>query len=605
MSQDPEPHIVRSEARRRRARASQPEEIPLQDRNAATEPQRHTFAARARLQKVPPREYLGYLSTSALTLNRMVGAGIFVVPSTVLGITQSKTMSIILWLIGGIITWAGMTVYLEYGIRWPLTGGELHYIHRVWHWPRDLMTYLYSIMFVVLSGSHANALLFGNGVLTASTPPGTAPEQRLQKLFAVLLLSVVCVFQSFSRLNYIRFSDVFALYKSLVLSFISIIGWLALGGVRSPAAAGTGQYGLANIQNDASKGTLSALAVGVALLDILRAYSGYENVNYVLEEVQRPPKDNNRVYRRGLKITVGLITFWYIMVNVAFFTTCTTEELLGTNDTLSLFFTKVFGPSSSTRVASGVLQCISAVGNVMSSTYTNVRVKQEIGRMGIIPVPEFWASSTRYDTPGPALLLHWIFSVLFVILTPLSDPNGYLVMSTMFNYSRTLIEMALGSALLYAPVLESFMFDGTRWRPQSSRMMGKWLLFPLTVIFILSNLFVFVVSWFPPSYQDSLRLKTPALTNYTGPIASMSIYGAAVLYWIIDLIVLPTIGYSLEVKDPELTGTGDRLEVILTYTRTITGPAEKLLAIFAPVRSLLERLWGSWGYSTHVSRDGA
>lgn len=441
MSTDPEPHIVRSEARRRRVRAAQPDDVPLRNNSAVMEPQLHTFAARARLQKVPPREYLGYLSTSALTLNRMVGAGIFVVPSTILAITRSKTMCIILWLVGGVITWAGMTVYLEYGIRWPLTGGELHYIHRVWHWPQQLMTYLYSVMFVVLSGSHANALLFGGGVLTASTPPGTKPDQRLQKFLAVVILSIVCIFQSFSRLNYIRFSDVFAMYKGLVLTVISIIGWLALGGVRSSAASETGHYGLSNINKDISEGDLSALAVGIALLDILRAYSGYENVNYVLEEVQRPPKDKHRVFRRSLKMTVGFITFWYIMVNIAFFTACTTEELLNTDDTLSLFFTKVFGPSSSTRVASGVLQCISAVGNVMSATYTNVRVKQEIGRMGIIPFPEFWASSTRYDTPGPALLLHWIFSVLFVILTPLGDPNGYLVTSTMFNYSRTVIEI--------------------------------------------------------------------------------------------------------------------------------------------------------------------
>lgn len=46
----------------------------------------------------------------------------------------------------------------------------------------------------------------------------------------------------------------------------------------------------------------------------------------------------------------------------------------------------------------------------------------------------------------------------------------------------------------------------------------------------------------------------------------MAIYGVAVLYWAIDLSVLPALGYSMEVKDPELISTGNRLEVILTYT---------------------------------------
>lgn len=66
-------------------------------------------------------------------------------------------------------------------------------------------------------------------------------------------------------------------------------------------------------------------------------------------------------------------------------------------------------------------------------------VKQEIARLGIIPFPAFFAKSTRYDTPGPALLLHFIFSTVFIIATPLSNANGYLVFSTVFYYDRTLV----------------------------------------------------------------------------------------------------------------------------------------------------------------------
>jgi hypothetical protein len=66
-------------------------------------------------------------------------------------------------------------------------------------------------------------------------------------------------------------------------------------------------------------------------------------------------------------------------------------------------------------------------------------VKQEIARLGILPFSEFWAKSTRYGTPGPALLLHWIFSTVLIIICPLDSPNGYLVISTLFSYCRTLV----------------------------------------------------------------------------------------------------------------------------------------------------------------------
>ena len=44
---------------------------------------------------------------SALILNKMVGTGIFVAPSAVLALTGSKGVSLCLWLVGGVMTWAG------------------------------------------------------------------------------------------------------------------------------------------------------------------------------------------------------------------------------------------------------------------------------------------------------------------------------------------------------------------------------------------------------------------------------------------------------------------------------------------------------------------
>lgn len=59
--------------------------------------------------------------------------------------------------------------------------------------------------------------------------------------------------------------------------------------------------------------------------------------------------------------------------------------------------------------------------------------------MGVIPCPGFWAKDTRLDTPGPALFLHTIFTAALIIACPLDSVNGYLVISTLFNYARTFI----------------------------------------------------------------------------------------------------------------------------------------------------------------------
>ena len=91
--------------------------------------------SQAELVSVPKRLHLGYFSTvwvkkahclcnllqtlllfailitnasiSNLCLNKIVGTGIFVSPSVVLRATESKGISLMLWLIGCLVTWGG------------------------------------------------------------------------------------------------------------------------------------------------------------------------------------------------------------------------------------------------------------------------------------------------------------------------------------------------------------------------------------------------------------------------------------------------------------------------------------------------------------------
>ena len=47
---------------------------------------------------------LGFFSTSLLIINRMVGTGIFSTPSTIMQATDSVGVSLLFWLLGGIMT---------------------------------------------------------------------------------------------------------------------------------------------------------------------------------------------------------------------------------------------------------------------------------------------------------------------------------------------------------------------------------------------------------------------------------------------------------------------------------------------------------------------
>ena len=136
------------------------------------------------------------------------------------------------------------------------------------------MTYTYSIFFIVLSGSQANSLVFGQSVLLASTVEGTVLDTRLQNLFCLLLIAAVCQLQAFSRINYVRFANAFTIYKITFLSIMKVLGLCALRNRRTPVAAQIDNpYGVKNLNNAFAGTTLKMYPVSIALLDIFRIYT--------------------------------------------------------------------------------------------------------------------------------------------------------------------------------------------------------------------------------------------------------------------------------------------------------------------------------------------
>ena len=76
--------------------------------------------------------------------------------------------------------------------------------------------------------------------------------------------------------------------------------------------------------------------------------------------------------------------------------------------------------------------------------------------MGLLPIPEFWSKTSHRRTPAHALLLHWIFSVICIVVTPLDGSQGFLVMSTLYSYTHTWISSvysAFGSGINYSSYL--------------------------------------------------------------------------------------------------------------------------------------------------------
>lgn len=74
------------------------------------------------------------------------------------------------------------------------------------------------------------------------------------------------------------------------------------------------------------------------------------------------------------------------------------------------------------------------------------------------------------------------------------------------------------------------------------------MVYPLTILYILSNLFVFVVSWFPASLQNTLHTTARVVPSYVGPVVTICCFAAGAVYWLWDLHLAPALGYRREVR---------------------------------------------------------
>ncbi|OCL02043.1 amino acid transporter [Glonium stellatum] len=538
-----------------------------------------SHTAEAELVPVHQKEYLGLFSTSALILNKIIGTGIYESPKIVLSATGSKGISLIIWIIGCIMAWAGLYVYLEYGMRWPVMGGELYYVDNLSKKPRRLLTYIFASMFVLVNGVQANSLQFGSDVIMAGSSYNGQYNQNLQKFFAIMITTFVCQLLAYSRFIYVRICNTLAVLKVIALVFITVCGLVALTGARRHGGDEIQtSYGKADLANAFATRSNDPYQYALALLSVMRAFLGYENANFVLTEVRvGPDGDERQVFRRAVKTSVFTCCFLYIMVNVAFFAVCTTEEILNSPQILEIFLQKIFNVSQSAHVASGITIAFSSVGAIIASTFSNVRVKQEIGRIGVLPFPEYWSKTSHRRTPAHALFLHWIFSVLCILITPLDNPAGFLIISTLYSYVHTWISILLGVCLLAAPWISAFRFEDGPWKPQSSSW-EWWLLAPLTVIYVASNAFVLILSWFPANLQTTLNTTAETLPYYTGPVTGLALIGFGIIWWTWDVYILRWFGYEFwaEEDDPEYSHKWKVDVLRVNFHRKLTGPAKKM-----------------------------
>ncbi|KAI1804816.1 amino acid permease-domain-containing protein [Daldinia bambusicola] len=480
---------------------------------------------------LPEESVLGrnidWKSAYIIAISRVIGSGIFAVPGVILSSVGSVGLSLLLWILGAVVVACGLTVSLEYGCMLPRSGGDKVYLEFTYPWPRFFASTMIAVQAVLLGFTASNCVIFSQYVHFVFD---VEARDFSKKALAVGLLTVITIIHGVWYRTGIRIQNFLGWIKVGLVVFMVLSALYVV--VLRPEQEDV-DIRPTKLQSweglwDGSDWNLGTLAT--SLFKVFYSYAGLSNLNNVMNEVKDPVRTLKSVSLTAL-VTACLL---YLLANLAYFAVVPIEDIKQSGQLVAaLFFERTFGPNIGKRFLP-LAVALSAAGNVMVVTFSTARLNQEVARAGFLPFARYLSSSKPFNAPLGGLIVHWIPSVLVIILPPSSEVYSFIL--EVEGYPGQIFALATSIGLIWLRYK----------RPDLKRPFKAWI--PAVIFRIILCFSLLAAPFFPPSHP-----KPGGLFYATYAIVGVGILVFGVLYWLIWTIILPRLGgYSLEEKQEVL-----------------------------------------------------
>ncbi|XP_058471083.1 b(0,+)-type amino acid transporter 1 isoform X3 [Solea solea] len=369
-------------------------------------------------QKLSLKREVGLAGAVSLIGGTMIGSGIFMSPQTVLYTIGSPGASLVVWACCGLLVILASFCYAELGTVIKESGGEYIYILRTSGPVVAFLLIFSSVLFVRPAGVVGISLSFAQYVVAPFYPDCAPPVILVKCVAATAILTLATV----NCLN-VRFSmsvQVFFMVAKVFALVVIIIGGMVM------LARGHDE----NFKDSFANTNLGINSIGIAFYQGLWSYDGWNNLNYVTEELKRPEVN----LPRAVVIAISLVTGLYLLVNVSYLTVMTPKELMSSNAVAVTWGNKVLG---SWGWIMSVAAALSAFGSLNGTFFSGGRVCFVAAREGHMPDILSMAHVRRL-TPSPALIFTTIISLVVLIPGDFQSIVNYFSFTAWFFYAITM-----------------------------------------------------------------------------------------------------------------------------------------------------------------------
>ena len=338
-----------------------------------------------------------------MVVGGIIGSGIFLNPALVAERARTMELTMAVWVLGGGIALLGALVFAELGARRPVAGGGYVYLRDAYgRLPAFL--YAWTLLLVIATGAIAAvAVTFAS--YTAALA-GFGPAARLPlAVGAILLLSAV---------NYVGVKPGAVTQNVLTVLKLGALAILIVAGLMLAPAPPPSEP----IETLQRGGLL--LAVGAALVPVLFAFGGWQQTNFVAEELIEPERNLPRALVAGVSIVVAV----YLLANLAYLRTLGIGGLASSGAPAADAMSALLGPPGRRLIAAGI--AISTFGFLNLVILVSPRVYQAMARDGLF-FPSLARLHPRYRTPSAAILFQGAWAIILTLTGRYGDLLDYVV----------------------------------------------------------------------------------------------------------------------------------------------------------------------------------
>lgn len=415
---------------------------------------------------------LGPLEATTIIVGGVIGSGIFQAPSVIASNVGSPGMSLLVWLVCGILALCGGLCIAEMGAMLPRTGGQYVYIREAYR--RRWLTFIFGwssfwIVWPVSIAAVANVFAaYLASVVNVVTADGAVPG-IVMSAGARALIACACVL-ALTAINVIgvrwggRVTNLFTFIK------VGALGGLILLGLAMAENGSMAHFAPLFGGGGAAVGGFALGAFGAAMVTGLFAYEGWTFSSYVAGEMRKPSRNI------PLSIIAGIVfvILIYMAANFVYMLVLPFEQVQ-TSPWIAADVMKVLlGDWGALFISVGVM--CSTFGGVNVQILVAPRLFYAMSKDGLF-FERLSRVHPRFRTPAVSILTQGILAALFALTPSYEQIISY---GAFTNYAFSII--AIGSVIV-------LRFT----RPDAERPYRAWG-FPVTPLLFLAVITGYLVS---------------------------------------------------------------------------------------------------------------